>query len=679
MIYNQIKGNTYEQFCLIHLLNEYDDVYFFKETPEHVISKTKLYDNYDMYLKYKNCDIGADLVAMKNDQVYFIQCKNFNNTISINDLCSFYFLIVEYELNGVVCYNGTLSERLIDLSQNKVSYNNIPYNNTLIDVNFMNDNQQLKIEPRDYQLDIYNTFKNKNRGIISLPCGMGKTFCSWLIGKEYDNIIMISPTRNLADGNLVQLHNYSENTYNPILISMDGCRDYKIIKELLKEKNIISCTYDSVDVLNKIIKYVDNYIVFIDEFHNLSQTHLEKKSNQMNKLLLGNNKIMFLSATPNTNKKYKNIFGTCQYKYDWKDAIKNKYICDFKMILPENTEDTQIFDDFLKNIDYNENNKELIMKCYFILKGAVYYGNNKIILYATTVKEAQEYAKIIDWMKKMLNINMNTNIIDCYTSKLNRISYLKQFKTNNFNVEMLINVQILNEGIDIPACDSVFITKPNHNITNLIQRMCRCNRVTPYKQKCNIFMWAKNNNKIFKYFDEFIDYKYNVEHLKKKQNVNTPNKINNVNDNMNLNLLKKCSTVDNKFIDDFFGLYDVNTQNTDLIINIEIVAKWLNTKKAHLKETLVRSYIKNIDYKTSKAESTGGRPGEIILLTPECFKRLCMLSRTKKAEEVRSYFIEIEKHLDKYKNHVIDTLNKKVNILENNKKTKWWSHLYYEN
>jgi hypothetical protein len=45
-----------------------------------------------------------------------------------------------------------------------------------------------------------------------------------------------------------------------------------------------------------------------------------------------------------------------------------------------------------------------------------------------------------------------------------------------------------------------------------------------------------------------------------------------------------------------------------------------------------------------------------------------MVSRTKKAEEVRTYFIEIEKLMNKYKNYIIDALNKKVGILENNQK-----------
>jgi len=93
------------------------------------------------------------LVAIKNEKVYFIQCKNFNDTISINDFCSFYFLILEYDLEGIVYYNGNLSLRLSDLSQGKIKYHNLPYNNTIMDIE-LNINQHQEIIPRDYQLDI---------------------------------------------------------------------------------------------------------------------------------------------------------------------------------------------------------------------------------------------------------------------------------------------------------------------------------------------------------------------------------------------------------------------------------------------------------------------------------------------------------------------------------------------
>ena len=133
--------------------------------------------------------------------------------------------------------------------------------------------------------------------------------------------------------------------------------------------------------------------------------------------------------------------------------------------------------------------------------------------------------------------------------------------------------------------------------------------------------------------------------------------------------LKKYSSISNKFIDNFFSLYTINTSDDDFIINFDNLVKWLNMRKDNLKKTLVASYIKNVDYKITKTKSiTAGKPREEIMITSDCCKRLCMLSKTIKAEEVRTYFIEIEKLMDKYKKYIIEGLNNKIDILENNQK-----------
>jgi len=135
--------------------------------------------------------------------------------------------------------------------------------------------------------------------------------------------------------------------------------------------------------------------------------------------------------------------------------------------------------------------------------------------------------------------------------------------------------------------------------------------------------------------------------------------------------LKKYSTLSNDFIDDFYSIYDFNElNNNNFIINLEIISKWLKSKKGKLKETLLKSYNKNIDWiiKKNKDGVISKSNKEIILLTPDCFKRLCLLSKTKKAEEVRTYYIELEKLINNYKNYIIEGLKKTVNILENNQK-----------
>ena len=135
--------------------------------------------------------------------------------------------------------------------------------------------------------------------------------------------------------------------------------------------------------------------------------------------------------------------------------------------------------------------------------------------------------------------------------------------------------------------------------------------------------------------------------------------------------LKKFSTLNNDFIDDFYNIYDPDKNIiNDYPIDIVIVSKWLNTKKGTLKETLISTYTKNIDYKITKEKEgkISKSNKEIINLTPECFKRLCLLSRTTKAEEVRTYFIELEKLISNYKNYIIEGLQKTISILENNQK-----------
>ena len=47
-----------------------------------------------------------------------------------------------------------------------------------------------------------------------------------------------------------------------------------------------------------------------------------------------------------------------------------------------------------------------------------------------------------------------------------------------------------------------------------------------------------------------------------------------------------------------------------------------------------------------------------------------MNSNTEKGSEVRNYYEQIDILLNKYKDHIIESLQKKVGILENNQKPK---------
>jgi predicted GIY-YIG superfamily endonuclease len=53
-----------------------------------------------------------------------------------------------------------------------------------------------------------------------------------------------------------------------------------------------------------------------------------------------------------------------------------------------------------------------------------------------------------------------------------------------------------------------------------------------------------------------------------------------------------------------------------------------------------------------------------VLLTPDCFKRLCMRSKGKTAEAVRTYFIEIESMVTKYRSQLVAGIRADIQKLE---------------
>lgn len=134
--------------------------------------------------------------------------------------------------------------------------------------------------------------------------------------------------------------------------------------------------------------------------------------------------------------------------------------------------------------------------------------------------------------------------------------------------------------------------------------------------------------------------------------------------------LKKYSSIPNAFIDDFHAVYD-RTVHDEFKIELNVVAKWLKCRKDHLKSTLLNSYEKDVDYVISKVNTANkrGRKLEQILLTEDCFKFLCMRSKTAKSQMVRQYYVELENLIEKYSADFEQKLQDRIAELERNQKS----------
>jgi len=139
--------------------------------------------------------------------------------------------------------------------------------------------------------------------------------------------------------------------------------------------------------------------------------------------------------------------------------------------------------------------------------------------------------------------------------------------------------------------------------------------------------------------------------------------------------IKQFSKVPDNFISDFFIIAKEEYSDNEIIIDFEIVVKWLNVLKENLKKILVNNFEENFDYtiekkKKKQLNSRGATIYELILITPNCFKELCMISQTEKAKEVRKYFIEMEKIIKRYFETIKEEMYKKIGLLQINQKPK---------
>ena len=526
MTENQIKGYNYEiqiRDYIRKLLNK--EAYLWSDTPETILIKNGIIGSHNINrLKRKENkennirDTGIDIIQIDDNETKLcslIQCKNgYTKGLTMNDLAGFMcWMTVLDKLNGYVYHTNKLSTMLKELPINKrLSFIKQKYN----EIKQINS-KTIKIKPYNYQLIAYNNFKehfkNNNRGIISMPCGTGKTFTSYLISKDYEQIIFISPLRQFTKQNLDK---YIEYGYSDeyLLINSDGERDIDIIKDFIKnnKKFLLSSTYCSIDIINEIINLTVNPLIIIDEFHNLSKTNIFDNNDDFYKILNSNNKILFMSATPrvyeleNEDFNNENIFGDIIYNMQFTEAISNKYITDYKIWLPSIHENNnKLNNEIVINIDKIDN--IIKSKCIYLYTCLLKTGSKKCIIYCENIEDINNMINIINEMNNFYVLDLNINSITSKTSFKKRTELLNEF-TNNNKINLLFSVRILDECIDIPACDSIYITYPSKSKIRTIQRLCRCIRNdnnNPFKIG-NIFIWCNEYDSIMETLSGIKEY-----------------------------------------------------------------------------------------------------------------------------------------------------------------------------
>ena len=558
---NNEKGYLYEIQIRDYIINNLNKMaYLWSHTPEMILLENNIIGTHnDARLKRKELkedkklnplqDTGIDVIQLEDDgKCAIVQCKNgYKKGVTMNDLAGFMCWMAHLDqTKGYVYYTDKLSLNLRSLPTNpRIKYIKEPYiepvKNDIESKIFNIDNEKLKYqqiafeaaneyykdtEPEeddddeseneldaDEDDDDEDNITNNN-GIISMPCGTGKTYTSYLISQLFNQIIILSPLKQFAKQNLDKYieYGYSSST---LLVDSDGCRDIDTIKKFIKDnpRFVISSTYDSVDVIYQSLDVMTKPFFIIDEFHNLSKNNVTNEDDIFYKLIHTNHKKLFMSATPRVyemenetdNGFYDVIFGNVIYNMNFKEAIDNKYITDYKIWFPSIHENTDLLDKELSIYDIDE---VLKSKCKFLFSCLVNNGSRKCIVYCT---DTNEMKKMMDAIKllddKYYCLDYHMDYITSDVSHKLRDTRLKHF-ADSTKIELLFSVRILDECIDIPSCDSIFITYPSKSKIRTIQRLSRCTRTNPNNKfkTANIFIWCDEYNKILETLSGIKEY-----------------------------------------------------------------------------------------------------------------------------------------------------------------------------
>ena len=556
---NKEKGKNYEiqvRDYIRTILKK--PAYLWDDTPETLLIKVGIIGSHnENRLKRKENkenplqDTGVDIIQVENENICsFVQCKNgYKSGVTYDDLAGFLMWMMSFEnTNGYVYYTSKLSTHIQSLPKNKrIEYIKLPYIQNIVEEKINS------IKPYEYQIkakeNFIEYFKKNDRGILSMPCGTGKTYTSFLISNDYKQVILISPLKQFAKQNLEKYIEYGYNKDSILLVDSDGERDIKQIEKFIKDKQkfMISSTYCSVDVIYESLKYMNQneVLIIIDEFHNISKTNMTDENDNFNKILYSPFRILYMSATPRvyemeddeddeSEETNKELFGEIVYNMTFTEAIEKKYITDYRIWLPSIHEDTDKLDN---ELSVYEIDLVIKAKCTFLFSCLLNNGSKKCIVYCIDNEEINKMREAMIKLNEFYALDYEMDQITASDSEKKRLSILKKFE-DDIKIQLLFSIRILDECIDIPKCDSIYITYPSQSKIRTIQRMCRCirtNKNNGYKVG-NVYIWCDEYDKILetlsgiKEYDLFFKDKIKINETdfygeKKSEGIEVDNKL----------------------------------------------------------------------------------------------------------------------------------------------------------
>lgn len=396
----------------------------------------------------------------------------------------------------------------------------------------------------DYQEDAINEWvKHDYRGIFDMATGTGKTYTGLgaiaRLNKMLQGhlaVIIVAPYQHLVEQWVEDIKLFN---MEPIIgYSASSQKDWKkrlenaIRNQKLAAKGseffcfiCTNATYSSTFVQEQMYKIRGNCLFVVDEAHNFGAANLSKLLNDKFQYRLALSATLERHHDEEGTQKLKDYFGDKCIEYTLERAIAEKKLTRYKyypvMVELTDEEQRQYFTltkeigkclkiDKSGRTTITEKGKKLCLKRARLVAAASgkiealrqqiypYRKDNHILVYcgAASLHDVTSDAYLVD-DDEIRQIDLVTDVlgnqmdmaVSQYTSKeeIEERQVLKHEFADGINLQALIAIKCLDEGVNIPSIRTAFILASTTNPKEYIQRRGRVLRLYPGKEFAEIY------------------------------------------------------------------------------------------------------------------------------------------------------------------------------------------------
>lgn len=330
----------------------------------------------------------------------------------------------------------------------------------------------MKLTLRDYQKTIIESCRDAfkvgyKKLCCVLPCGAGKTAIFCYIA--YLNTLKKPSNRVLILLHRKELLKQTEEAFQAFQINTDRIN----IAMIQSFKNTLKTGVKPYS------------LIIIDECHHATSNSFKTVLDAYFKTAL-----IGFTATPARldGKPLGEIFERLIVGVDYSYLMSNNYLVDYDYFSPDLNFDFSKWK--LRSDDF-----DTVDNAYHLDKKAIYGDilkyldiNKKTIIYSPTVDYSKKLeAQINEFFKSSVAKEFNGT-----TTQFIRDKIIDDFKNNR--IKILINVDLIGEGFNVPSCDCVFLLRATQSLTLYIQQAGRALRSDPQNpnKRASIFDFVGN-------------------------------------------------------------------------------------------------------------------------------------------------------------------------------------------